>query len=173
MKYFKKSFVEFLPFLFRRSSTKLVVGDGEDFSAIRSLATPLLIASDGIIFGLTVGVRQQTAHTLTPASFTKVQCSHCHDELGGGGGGPREFSSSISCALLVFMDSLSPSLLSLSTSLSESASLEGSGGDGVRCLDRRDARDLTLRAGDGAREPVREAARDTARLSAAVNKSIS
>lgn len=55
---------------------------------------------------------------------------------------------------------------SLSLSLSESASLDGSGGDGVRCLVRRDARDRTLWAGEAARDPARDAARDIARLSA-------
>lgn len=59
-----------------------------------------------------------------------------------------------------------------SLSLSESASLEGSdGGDGVRCLVRREVRERMLMAGEAARDPTRDAARDAARLSAG-NKTV-
>lgn len=43
--------------------------------------------------GAVVGVRQHTAHTRTPGSFTNVQCSHCQFESDGGGAGPRLSSS--------------------------------------------------------------------------------
>lgn len=106
-------------------------------------------------WGATVGVLQQTAHTRTPASFTKVQCSHSQALFGAAGGGPSESVLSSSSPFFSSFESLS---------LSESASLEGNeGGDGVRCLTRRDARERTLNAGDAALE----AARDIARLSAA------
>lgn len=60
----------------------------------------------------------------------------------------------------------------LSPSLSVSASLEGSGGEGVRCLVRREARDLTLAAGDGALDPARDAARDIVRVSTTTNETV-
>lgn len=107
-----------------------------------------------MICGATVGVRQQTAQTRKPGSFTNVQCSHCQETSAGGGAGPRESSLSA----LEF--SAGPSSLSLS--VSESASLDGSGGgDGVRCLFRRNVRDRTLTVGDAARDPTRDAARET------------
>lgn len=102
------------------------------------------------IRGAAVGVRQHTAHTRTPLSFTNVQCSHSQDDVGAGGGGPNEATFSAACAS--FLD------LSCSLSLSESASLEGIEGDGVRGLVRRDIRDLALGAGEAARDPVRDAA---------------
>lgn len=142
--------------------------------------------------GTVVGVRQQTTHTRTPGSFINVQCSHCQFDTDGGGAGPRPSSSTSSvveelgiiggpvavCGL--GLGSVRPGSrvgvrigtgagtagLSLSLSLSESASLDGNGGgEGVRCLVRREVRDRALMAGDAAREPVRDAARDTPRLS--------
>lgn len=123
----------------------------EIFSCLIPFATVALL----IIVGMTVGVLQHTTHTRTPGSLTKVQCSHCQVALGGGGGGPRSSSSFVG-------------LRSLS-SLSESASLDGKGGgEGLRCLVRREVLDRTLIAGETAREPARDAARDTARLSALI-----
>lgn len=147
----------------------------------------------GSTCGAVVGVRQHTAHTRSPGSFTNVQCSHCQLDSGGGGAGPRPSSPGCSTAaggVVVGGGRCAASGLgvgtaragsrvgaragtgtgatarSLSLSLSESASLDGNGGgEGVRCLVRREVRDRTLIDGDAAREPVREAVRDTPRLS--------
>lgn len=117
-------------------------------------------------WGAAVGVRQQTLQTRTPASFTKVQCSHCHETLGGGGGGPSDSASNTGSSAPFFCGSDS-------LSLSESASLDGmDGGDGVRYLLRREARDRTLIAGDAARDPTRDVTRDAARLSAAESEQV-
>lgn len=143
--------------------------------------------------GAVVGVRQHTVHTRTPGSFTNVQCSHCQLVSGGGGTGPRPSSSTCSTVVggvcvdggpveaggldtgtvrlgsragMRIETGAGTAARSLSLSLSESASLDGNaGGDGVRCLVRRDVRDRTLIAGDAARDPVRDATRDTPRLS--------
>lgn len=143
--------------------------------------------------GTVVGVRQHTTHTRTPGSLTNVQCSHCQLDSDGGGAGPRPSASTCSAVVgrvgvgsgTLAVDGLGIAIVrpgsrvgvriatgagtaarSLSLSLSESASLDGNGGgEGVRCLVRRDVRDRTLMAGDAAREPVRDATRDTPRLS--------
>lgn len=161
-------------------------------TAVGPAGAALVLAVDGTR-GAVVGVRQHTAHTRSPGSFTNVQCSHCQLVSGTGGAGPRSSSSACSAvtggvgvgggrdvAGALGVETVRPTsrlgarpgtdagaaARSLSLSLSESASLDGNGGgEGVRCLVRREVRDRTLIAGDAAREPVRGPVRDTPRLS--------
>lgn len=68
---------------------------------IKKLTHGSTFASTAISFGAAVGVRQHTTHTRTPASFTNVQCSHCHGPRAADGGLPSH-SSLLSWGWLTF-----------------------------------------------------------------------